>query len=318
MKVFVAGHRGMVGSAIIRCLEAQCNVEIVTRTRAELDLGKVEHVLDFLGDHEIDQVYLAAAKVGGISANNEFPAEFIYENLRIQSSVIHAAREAGVSRLLYLGSSCIYPRIAVQPMREEALLTGPLEPTNEPYAMAKIVGIKMCESYNRQYGTDFRSVMPTNIYGPNDNFDLSSSHALPALLRKAHQAKLDGSDQLNVWGTGNPKREFLHVDDLANACVHMMELERESYWSVAQERCSHINVGFGEDVSIRELAELIGEVAGFEGELVFDASKPDGTPRKLLDVSRAKELGWEAEIGLKKGVGATYEWMVNNWGQVVD
>lgn len=317
LKIFVAGHRGMVGSAIVRRLEGMEEFEVVTRSRAELDLGRVSHVEDFLGDEKIDQVYLAAAKVGGIQANNTYPADFIYENLRIQNSVIHASGQVGVSRLLFLGSSCIYPRNAQQPMREDSLLTGPLELTNEPYAIAKIAGIKMCESYNRQYGTDFRCLMPTNLYGPNDNFDLSTSHALPALMRKAHQARLDGAVSMSVWGSGEPKREFLHVDDLAAACVYVMGLSKEQFWSVAQERCSHINVGVGEDVSIRELAELIAEIVGFEGELVFDASKPDGTPRKLLDVTRVKSLGWEAQVSLEDGVRATYEWMVEHWGEVV-
>ncbi|NIP17292.1 MAG: NAD-dependent epimerase/dehydratase family protein, partial [Xanthomonadales bacterium] len=269
-RVFVAGHRGMVGSAIVRRLEQDDSIRLVLRTRAEVDLTRQRHVEDFLGDEKIDEVYLAAAKVGGISANDTYPADFIYENLMIEANVIHAAHEAAVDRLLLLGSSCIYPRDAAQPMREEALLTGPLEPTNEPYAVAKIAGIKLCESYNRQYGTDYRSVMPTNLYGPNDNFDLETSHVLPALLRKAHQAKLDGADTVEVWGSGNPRREFLHVDDLASACLHLVGLDRDLYRSVAQERCSHINVGMGRDISIRELAELVCGVAGFDGELQFD------------------------------------------------
>ena len=310
LKVFVAGHRGMVGSAIVRCLKDRGDCEIITRTHSELDLGNDSEVEEFLGDHGIDQVYLAAAKVGGIQANNESPADFIFENLRIQNAVIHGAYSAGISRLLFLGSSCIYPRDAEQPIQEEAILTGPLESTNEPYAIAKIAGIKLCESYNRQYGTDFRSVMPTNLYGPWDNFDLVSSHVLPALLRKAHEARSKGKPALDVWGSGKPRREFLHVDELAKACVHLMSLDREHYWSVAQERCSHINIGIGEDISIRELAELICEIVGFEGELVFDSSKPDGTPRKLLDVSRARVLGWEAEIGLREGIESTYVWML--------
>ena len=316
-KVFVAGHRGMVGSAIVRQLKGREDVELFVRSRAELDLGRAAHVEDFLGDHGIDQLYLAAAKIGGIQANNEYPADFIYENLRIQNSVMHAARMVGVSRLLFLGSSCIYPRDAQQPMREDALLTGPLELTNEPYAIAKIAGIKLCESYNRQHGTDFRSVMPTNLYGPNDNFDLETSHVLPALLRKAHLAKLDEAVQLQVWGSGNPRREFLHVDDAAGACVHLMGVPKETYWSVAQARCSHVNVGVGEDISIRGLAEVVAEVAGFEGALVFDQSKPDGTPRKLLDVSRAKALGWSASISLRDGVQSAYAWIVEHWDEVV-
>jgi GDP-L-fucose synthase len=279
-------------------------------------LTRQKHVEEFLGDERVDQVYLAAARVGGIGANDRFPADFIYENLLIEANVIHAAHEVAVDRLLLLGSSCIYPRDAAQPMREEALLTGPLELTNEPYAVAKIAGIKLCESYNRQHGTEFRSIMPTNLYGPNDNFDLENSHVLPALLRKAHQARLDGSDTLPVWGSGNPRREFLHVDDLAAACVHLMGLPPERYWSVAQPRCSHINAGAGKDISIGELAELVAGIAGFEGELEFDASKPDGTPRKLLDTSRMQALGWRPSISLHEGIRSTYEWMTAHWEEI--
>ena len=307
----------MVGSAVVRRLDGVDEFEVFTRSRAELDLGRVSHVEDFLGDHGIDRVYLAAAKVGGIQVNNEFPADFIYENLRIQTSVIHAAQKVGVSRLLFLGSSCIYPRDADQPMSEDALLTGPLELSNEPYAIAKIAGIKLCESYNRQYGTDFRSVMPTNLYGPNDNFDLETSHVLPALLRKAYQAKLDGAEQLDVWGSGKPRREFLHVDDVADACAHLMAVPKDGYWSVAQTRCSHINVGAGKDISVQALAELISTVVGFDGGIVFDASRPDGTPRKLLDVSRVEALGWSARISLQEGLGTTFLWMVGCWNELV-
>lgn len=307
----------MVGSAILRRLQGAEELEVFTRSRAELDLGRISLVEEYLGDHRIEEVYLAAAKVGGIQANNEFPADFLYENLRIQSSVIHAAQSVGVARLMFLGSSCIYPRDAAQPMSEEALLTGPLELTNEPYAIAKIAGIKLCESHNRQHGTDFRSVMPTNLYGPNDNFELETSHVLPALLRKAYQAKLDGTEHLDVWGSGRPRREFLHVDDVACACVHLMDVSKDAYWSVAQARCSHINVGVGQDISIRALAELISTVVGFEGRLVFDASMPDGTPRKLLDVSRAKGLGWSAKIELEEGLRNTFEWMVGCWDEQV-
>jgi len=306
----------MVGSAIVRRLAESDEVEVITRSRAELDLGRVTHVEDFLGDNGVDQVYLAAARVGGIQANDQYPAEFIYENLRIQNSVIHAAQKVGVQRLLFLGSSCIYPRDAEQPMVEESLLTGLLELTNEPYAVAKIAGLKMCESYNRQYQCDFRSVMPTNLYGPGDNYDLRTSHVLPALMRRAYQASLDGAQKLMVWGSGTPRREFLHVDDLASACVHLMGINREKFWSVAQERCSHINVGVGEDLSIRELAELLAEVAGFKGELMFDTSKPDGTPRKLLDTRRLQALGWSPRIGLREGVQQTLDWMVGNWEEI--
>jgi len=316
-RIFIAGHGGMVGSALVRRLEREEGVKLITRTRAEVDLTRQRHVEEFLGDERIDQVYLAAARVGGIGANDRFPADFIYENLLITCNVIHAAHEVAVDRLLFLGSSCIYPRDAEQPMREEALLTGPLELTNEPYAVAKIAGIKLCESYNRQHGTEFRSIMPTNLYGPNDNFDLETSHVLPALLRKAHQARLDGAGVLDVWGSGRPRREFLYVDDLADACVHLMNLEPESYWSVASPRCSHVNAGCGQDVSIRELAQICADTAGFGGELRFDASRPDGTPRKLLDVSRMKKLGWTSKIGLSEGAESTHRWMVEHWGEIV-
>ena len=317
-RIFIAGHRGMVGSALVRRLGREEGVSIVTRSRAEVDLMRQDQVEQFLGDEHIDQVYLAAAKVGGIEANHRFPADFIYQNLLMTCNVIHGAHEAGIDRLLFLGSSCIYPRDAAQPMREEALLTGPLELTNEPYAVAKIAGIKLCESYQRQHGRDYRSVMPTNLYGPNDNFDLQTSHVLPALLRKAHQARLDEASAMDVWGSGSPRREFLHVDDLADACAHVMQLGREDYWSAVDERCSHVNVGVGEDISIRTLAGMCAEVAGFRGELRFDASKPDGTPRKLLDVGRLTRLGWEPRITLPEGVGATYDWMKTHWQVISD
>ena len=317
-RIFVAGHRGMVGSALVRRLGREEGVSIVTRSRAEVDLMRQDQVEQFLGDEDIDQVYLAAARVGGIEANHRFPADFIYQNLLMTCNVIHGAHEAGIDRLLFLGSSCIYPRDAAQPMREEALLTGPLELTNEPYAVAKIAGIKLCESYQRQHGRDYRSVMPTNLYGPNDNFDLQTSHVLPALLRKAHQARLEGLPAMDVWGSGSPRREFLHVDDLADACVHVMQLGRKTYWAAVDERCSHVNVGVGEDISIRALAELCAEVAGFRGELRFDVSKPDGTPRKLLDVGRLKGLGWRPRISLREGVSSTLDWMKTRWADIAD
>jgi len=317
-RIFIAGHRGMVGSALVRRLGREEGVSIVTRSRAEVDLMRQDQVEQFLGDEDIDQVYLAAARVGGIEANHRFPADFIYQNLLMTCNVIHGAHEAGIDRLLFLGSSCIYPRDAAQPMREEALLTGPLELTNEPYAVAKIAGIKLCESYQRQHGRDYRSVMPTNLYGPNDNFDLQTSHVLPALLRKAHQARLEGLPAMDVWGSGSPRREFLHVDDLADACVHVMQLGRKTYWAAVDERCSHVNVGVGEDISIRALAELCAEVAGFRGELRFDVSKPDGTPRKLLDVGRLKGLGWRPRISLREGVSSTLDWMKTRWADIAD
>ena len=306
----------MVGSALCRRLAREDGVEILTRPRAQLDLETPAVVREFLREEHVDHVYLAAARVGGIRANDRYPAEFIQQNLAIQTSVIHACHEAGVARLLFLGSSCIYPVDAPQPMPEEALLTGPLEPTNEAYAIAKIVGIKQCESYRRQYGSDFRSVMPTNLYGPNDNFDLQNSHVLPALLRKAHEARLADAEALEVWGSGRPRREFLHVDDLADACVHVMSLDRGTFEAVSPPRCSHINIGTGSDLTIRELAEKICRVVGFEGALAFDASRPDGNPRKLLDIGRIRALGWAPKIGLDEGLSATYRWMVEHWESV--
>ena len=315
-KTYIAGHRGMVGSALVRALESRGGQELLLCGRDELDLSRQSEVEAFFAEEKIDRVYLAAARVGGIKANNERPADFIRENLQVQTNVIDAAHRAGVSRLLFLGSSCIYPRLAEQPMREDALMTGPLEPTNEAYAVAKIAGIKMCESYRRQHGCDFRSVMPTNLYGPHDNFDLDSSHVLPALLRKFHQATLRKDLAVPVWGSGRPRREFLHVDDMAEACLHVLELEPETYWSVASERCSHINVGSGSDISIAELAALVGLVTGFDGNIEFDASMPDGAPRKLLDVSRLRALGWQAGIGLEQGVRQTHAWMTAHWEEI--
>ena len=296
-RIFVAGHRGMVGSAIVRRLRAGGYPEPIVRTRDELDLLDQAAVARFFDEQRPDYVFVAAARVGGIHANNTWRAEFIYQNLTIASNVIHAAWRAGVERLLFLGSSCIYPRDCAQPIREEYLLSGPLEPTNEPYAIAKIAGIKLCESYNRQYGTCYVSVMPTNLYGPNDNYDLATSHVLPALIRKAHEAKLRGDGELVVWGTGTPLREFLYVDDLADACVFLMEQ------GVAE---GLFNVGVGSDVSIRDLAATVMDVVGFRGRIVFDADKPDGTPRKLLDVGRLGALGWSARTGLREGIAAAY------------
>ena len=311
-RIYVAGHRGMVGSAIVRQLQKRGDCELVLRTHDELDLTDQAAVRQFFSDERIDQVYLAAAKVGGIHANNTYPAEFIYENLMIECNVIHAAHQAGVHKLLFLGSSCIYPRNAPQPMREEALLTGTLEPTNEPYAVAKIAGIKLCESYNRQYGRDYRSVMPTNLYGPNDNFHPENSHVIPALMRRFHEAVQQGAGVVTVWGSGKPMREFLHVDDMAAACVFVMNLDEATYRAHTQPMLSHINVGTGVDCSIRELAETMARVTGFSGRIVFDTSKPDGTPRKLLDVSRLKALGWQAGIDLETGLRETYAWFCAN------
>ncbi|MCF6266937.1 MAG: GDP-L-fucose synthase [Desulfuromusa sp.] len=309
-KIYVAGHNGMVGSAIVRQLTSLGYKDILVEERNRLDLLEQNQVNWFFRENRIDQVYLAAAKVGGIYANNIYPAEFIYENLLIEANVIQAAHQNGVQKLLFLGSSCIYPKYAEQPMNEEALLTGVLEPTNEPYAIAKIAGIKLCESYNRQYGRDYRSVMPTNLYGPGDNYHPENSHVVPALLRRLHEAVQSGEKKVIIWGSGTPKREFLHVDDMAAASVYVMNLEKEVYQDHIQPMLSHINVGTGVDCSIRELAETIARVTGFNGELVFDPSKPDGAPRKLLDVSKLNRLGWQASCDLENGLRDAYRWFL--------
>lgn len=310
-KVFIAGHRGMVGSALLRQLEAK--YEVITAGKSQVDLCNQSAVRDFFTNNDIDQVYLAAAKVGGIHANNTYPAEFIYQNLMIEANIIHQAYASGVQKLLFLGSSCIYPKLATQPMAESELLAGALESTNEPYAIAKIAGIKLCESYNRQYGTDYRSVMPTNLYGTGDNFHPENSHVIPALMRRIHEAKVSKAASVSIWGTGSPKREFLHVDDMAAASIHVMELDAETLNTAVSPMMSHINVGTGEDCSIKQLAETICEVVGYQGSLEFDTSKPDGTPRKLLDVSRLEKLGWKAEISLKEGLETTYAWYLDNY-----
>ena len=314
--VFVAGHRGMVGSAIVRRLQALGHRNILTAGRDVVDLVDQQAVQRFFAARSIDQVYLAAARVGGIHANNTYPAEFIYQNLMIEANLVHAAHAHGVQRLLFLGSSCIYPKLAEQPMREEALLTGLLEPTNEPYAIAKIAGIKLCESYNRQYGRDFRSVMPTNLYGPGDNYHPENSHVIPALLRRFHEAVQRDDREVVIWGSGAPRREFLHVDDMAAASVHVMELDEAVLRDHARPMLSHINVGTGEDCTIRELAETVARVTGFTGRLVFDTDKPDGAPRKLLDVSRLRGLGWRPQIGLEEGLRDAYAWYVENRADV--
>ena len=305
-RIYVAGHGGMVGSAIARALRARGESNLILRRRQELDLTDQRAVHAFFAREKPEQVYLAAAKVGGIHANNAYPAEFIYENLMVQANVIHAAWAHGVRRLLFLGSSCIYPKLAPQPMTEEALLTGPLEPTNEPYAVAKIAGIKLCESYNRQYGTDFRSVMPTNLYGPGDNYHPENSHVVPAMLRRFHEARLAGAPSVTVWGTGRPRREFLYVDDMAAACVHVMNLEPAVWAAHTRPMQAMLNVGSGSDVSIAELARTVARVVGYEGRIEFDPSRPDGAPRKLMDSGRLQALGWRPEVGLEQGLALAY------------
>jgi GDP-L-fucose synthase len=311
LKIYVAGHRGMVGASIVRTLQARGQSNIITRTHAELDLTNQAAVREFFQTEKPDQVYLAAAKVGGIHANDTYPAEFIYQNLMIEANVIDAAFQNGVKKLLFLGSSCIYPKLAEQPMCEDALLTGKLESTNEPYAIAKIAGIKLCESYNRQYGQshgiDYRSVMPTNLYGPGDNYHPENSHVIPALIRRFHEAKVNGAPSVAIWGTGTPKREFLYVDDMGRACVHVMNLDKETYDQHTEPMCSHINVGMGVDLTIKELAETIKAVVGYKGNIDFDPSKPDGSPRKLLDGRRLTRLGWGPQLDIKDGLVNAYD-----------
>jgi GDP-L-fucose synthase len=306
-RIFVAGHRGMVGSALVRALRTRADTELVLRTRQQLDLCDSTQVESFFARSQIDTVFIAAARVGGIYANHHYPAEFIRQNLQIQTNVIHSAWKHHVGKLLFLGSSCIYPRLAPQPIREESLLTGPLEPTNEPYAVAKIAGIKLCESYNRQYGTDFRCLMPTNLYGPGDNFHAEDSHVLPALIRRFHDALVQAQPRVIIWGSGDPLREFLHVDDLASACLHLMSVPREQINRLTTPQCSHLNVGSGEEVRIGTLATMIAEAIAYEGHIAFDTSQPDGTPRKLVDTSKLLSLGWRPTITLQEGIARTVQ-----------
>lgn len=311
-RVYIAGHNGMVGSALVRNLESRNDVELILKTRQELNLLDQQAVNNFFKTEEIDEVYLSAAKVGGIMANNTYPADFIYENLVIASNIIHAAHVNDINKLLFLGSSCIYPKLANQPISEAELLQGTLEPTNEPYAIAKIAGIKLCESYNRQYNRDYRSVMPTNLYGPFDNFHPTNSHVVPALIRRFHEAKENDQAEVIVWGSGNPKREFLYVDEMAAASVYVMELNKDVYNQFTEPMLSHINVGTGRDCSIKELASAIASVVGYKGKITFDSTKPDGTPRKLLDVSRLAALGWTSKLSLHDGLVDTYQWYLDN------
>jgi GDP-L-fucose synthase len=312
MNILVAGHKGMVGSAIVKHLYKDKSLNIITADRSELNLISQKEVENFFDKKKIDQVYLAAAKVGGIHANNEYPAEFIYENLMIQANVIHSAHIKNVQKVLFLGSSCIYPKHAKQPMDESSLLTGSLEKTNEPYAVAKIAGIKLCESYNRQYGRDFRSVMPTNLYGENDNFHEKNSHVIPAMIRRFHNAVVNDHRKVVVWGSGMPMREFLHVDDMAMASIFLMNLGKEEYNSNVSDMCSHVNIGSGVDCTIKELAETIAAVTKYNGKIIFDKSMPDGAPRKLMNITRLNNLGWEPSITLEKGLQETYKWFKNN------
>jgi GDP-L-fucose synthase len=309
-KIYIAGHRGLVGSAIVRQLEERGFTNLLMRTHNELDLTNQAQVQSLFQQERPDYVILAAAKVGGIHANNTYPADFIYQNMMIEANVINSAYESKVKRLLFLGSTCIYPKAVEQPMREDTLLTDVLEPTNEPYALAKIAGIKLCESYNRQYGTDFRSVMPTNLYGINDNFHPENSHVIPALMQRFHQAKIDNDEEVAVWGTGNAMREFLYVDDMAQASLFVLELDEKTYQDNTQPMLSHINVGTGKDVTIREMAETMKEVVGYKGRLTFDATKPDGAPRKLIDITRLKNMGWEYSVGLEDGLNEAYKWFL--------
>jgi GDP-L-fucose synthase len=310
-KIFIAGHTGLVGSALVRKFKSEGYSNLITRRHSELDLTRQSEVEAFFESEQPEFVILAAAKVGGIWSNNTYPAEFIYSNIAIQTNVIHASWRAGVKRLLFLGSSCIYPRDCPQPMKEEHLLSGPLEPTNEPYAIAKIAGIKMCQSYNRQYGTKFLSIMPTNLYGPNDNFDLETSHVLPAFIRKFHEAKIQEKDKVEIWGSGKPYREFMYVDDLADACMHMLNIGNKEYDAIIKSSPPIINIGFGKDISIQSLAELIKEIVEFSGNIVNDLTKPDGTPRKLLDIAKASKLGYKPSTSLEQGIRMTYDWCLS-------
>lgn len=317
-KIFVAGHNGMVGSALVRLLKEYGYHNVITQSRSELDLTNQSSVREFFSSQNIEQVYLAAARVGGINANNIYPAEFIYQNLMIEANVIHESWKAGVKKLLFLGSSCIYPKLANQPMKESVLLTGKLEPTNEPYAIAKIAGIKLCESYNRQYGMDYRSVMPTNLYGIGDNYDLNDSHVIPALIRRFHEAKMAGDDHVQIWGSGKARREFLYVDDMADACLHVMHLNQEKFSGLTQSMQNHINVGKGEDIAILELAKLISKTVGFKGEVIADTSKPDGPLRKFIDSSLIKNLGWQPKIDLEKGLQYAYADFLESINKISD